>query len=246
MSEYFGYQTYENQSLPQYPFNTYADYNLNEPWLSYSSTPEVEVVAYYPNLLVQQYIVQPKAYATIQALITPVVMGMLPLAVQNAFQIGTAVGVQLDILGKYVGVTRNGFGPTGPITLSDADFTTFIQLGIVNNQATSSLASIQALLHTYFDNEIFVFDYLNMRMSYYLNSTSTDLDLATLFVTEGLLPKPLGVQLSSVIYAPITTLESFFGLRTYEHAGFNISPLNSYSSYNTNYPFLSYTYRLEV
>lgn len=215
---------------------------LDWPWLSYGSPEDTaSIIAYYSSLLILQYVSLPKASATIKTLVTPVVMDLLPNQVENGFQIGTAVGVQLDTLGKYAGVTRSGFGPNGPITLNDSDFTKFIQLAIVENSMNASLASIQTLLHTYFDNEIFVFDYLNMRISYFLASDAISLDLATLFITEGLLPKPLGVQLSSTIYAPIVTLDTFFGCRTYlAPAPFGESPLNSYVDYMTDYPFLTY------
>ena len=185
-----------------------------------------------------------KAYQHIQTLVTPIIMDQLPFAVMNGFQLGTAVGKQLDTLGKYVGVTRNGFGPGGAITLDDTDFTTFIQLAIIDNSNNGTLASIQELLHTYFNNEIFVFDNQDMQVSYYIDSTGISLNLAILFVTEGLLPKTLGVQLAAVIYSP--KIKDFFGCctysgppPTYENFPF-ISPLNSYSSYQMDRPFLTY------
>lgn len=185
-----------------------------------------------------------KASQHIAAIVTPVIMNQLPVAIQNAFNIPTAVGVQLDVLGKYVGVTRSGNGPNGPITLSDPDFRTLIQMGIVKNNNSGTLASIQEFLNTYFASEVYIFDNQDMQISYYINSTGTSLDLAILFVTEGLLPKTLGVQLASVIYSP--NILSFFGMcsysappPTYENFPF-ISPLNSYSSYEMNRPCLTY------
>ena len=60
---------------------------------------------YYSNLLILQYHNKPKAKATIEASV-----GLLPddliLEVINGFDIETAVGKQLDILGIYVGVDR--------------------------------------------------------------------------------------------------------------------------------------------
>lgn len=237
--QYFGYQSYNNQTLPQWPFNNYGSYNLFWPWFSYLQA--TDVIDYYVNLLIMQYHNKPKAQNTIFALVEPVVMNLLPQQVMNGYDIGTASGVQLDVLGEYTGVTRTGVGPNGQITLDDSDFTRFIQLAIVNNSNNSTLFAIQELLHTYFDQEIIVFDHMNMRMSYFVASDSVDSDLATLFVVEGKLPKPLGVQLSSVIYAPYAELISFFGCRTYTQPGYHISPLNTYGSYNLMYPFLSYT-----
>lgn len=161
-----------------------------------------ELINYYANLLIIQFIGKPKAYATIQALVAPVIMNQLPLLVQNAFNMdGTAIGVQLDVLGKYAGVTRTGYGLTGqPITLNDADFFTFIKLAILTNSSGSDLATIEKLLNGFFPGELFVFDHKEMRMSYLINSTIGSQNLVQLFITEGLLPKPMGVQLAAPIY----------------------------------------------
>lgn len=197
-----------------------------------------EIINYYANLLILQYLGKPRAYATIQALVTPVIMDQLPLQVQNAYEINSAVGVQLDVLGKYAGVTRSGNTPTGPITLTDDEFRILIQLAIITNSAGSSLATIQNLLFTYFPNEIAVFDYQNMQMSYYVSSSVGSQDLVKLFISEGLLPAPMGVQIASVIYVPDFTI--FFGFRTYSLPGFHVTPFNTYSSYSTSRPWLTY------
>ena len=167
----------------------------------------------------------------------------LPLAVQNAFNLtgpSPAVGAQLDILGKYAGVTRTGYGFNGsPITLDDADFLTLIQMAIAKNNAGSSLSVIQALIHQFFPGEMLVFDYANMQMSYLVNSSIGSANLVQpFFVTEGLLPKPMTVQLAVVIYAPI--INAFFGFRTYDLPATNSSPFNTYDSYNMGAPWLSY------
>ena len=180
----------------------------------------------------------------------------LPLIVQNGFNLigsNPATGVQLDTLGKYAGVTRNGNGFYVPITLDDADFLTFIQMAIIKNNAGSSLSTIQALLNQYFSGEVLVFDYANMHMNYLINSSIGSQDLAQLFVTEGILPKPMGVQLAAVIYAPV--IDAFFGMSTYplvialspslavpanDVQQKNASPFNSYGSYQTIWPWLSY------
>lgn len=165
-------------------------------------------------------------------------MDQLPNAVQEAFTLGTATGVQLDVIGKYVGVSRTGRGFSSTITLSDADFLLLIQMAIIRNSEGSSLAEIQALLHQYFNNELFVFDYKNMHMSYLMDSSVGSQDLAELFVTEGLLPKPMGVQLAALIYHH--PVDKFFGFRTYSAASTKNKPFNTYSSYDMDAPWLSY------
>lgn len=68
-----------------------------------------ELLKYYANLLIIQYNGKPKAKATIE-LFTKMIYGVsdtpLLLQIQNAFDWKTAVGNQLDIIGKWVGVTR--------------------------------------------------------------------------------------------------------------------------------------------
>lgn len=160
-----------------------------------------ELIDYYADLLILQYVGKPKAYATVQTMVSGVIMDQLPVTVENGFNIDTAIGKQLDILGKYAGVTRNGAGFNGqPITLGDSDFRQLVKMAIVKNYSGSSLAAIQNLLALFFFREVFVYDHANMQLSYMMASSGGSRDVAQLFVTEGLLPRPMGVQLSSLIY----------------------------------------------
>lgn len=60
----------------------------------------------YTNLLIVQYNNKPKAKATIELIVEQMLAGGLIFDVQDAFDIDTAVGHQLDILGKYIGLDR--------------------------------------------------------------------------------------------------------------------------------------------
>lgn len=170
---------------------------------------------------------------------------ILPLAIQDGFNIDAslgpvAVGAQLDIIGKYQGVVRSGQGFNGPVSLDDADFLTMIQFAIIRNSSNSDLETIQALMFQYFPNQVLVFDYRNMRMSYLISGSIGSQDLIQLIVTEGLLPKPMGVG-NTVIYYPDIT--KFFGFVTYDNpTPFNNTPFNTYDSYSTTSPWLSYNY----
>lgn len=164
---------------------------------------------------------------------------VLPLAVQNAFNLlgsPTAVGKQLDIIGKYVGVTRYGVGTLSNITLSDADFISLIKLATIENTSTADLYSIQALLNQFFAGQIAVYDYQNMRLSYSLSTAIGSADLVTVLVTQKLLPRPMGVQLS-VVYAP--TVNQFFGFRTYTTPEVNSTGFNTYATPGALGPWLS-------
>lgn len=200
------------------------------------------LIKYYANLLINQYIGQPNAYATIQALASIAIINQLPAAIRDGFTLGSAVGTQLDILGKYVGVTRSGQGFTGPITLNDTDFTKLVQLKIIENNADASLATIQSLLVKFIPNAIRVFDTKSMHLNYWLNPTLGTQGLAELIIAENLLPKPMGVSVGAVVYAPFTT--KFFAFRTTYGQNVHGQGFNSVSNYSMNDPWINATYLL--
>lgn len=74
---------------------------------------------YYSNLLITQYNSLPKATATIQTLANCSVCDNFYGTLQSAFTLNTAVGNQLTIIGKIVGVPRSIYG----LNLVDTFFT---------------------------------------------------------------------------------------------------------------------------
>jgi hypothetical protein len=65
-----------------------------------------DLVAYYTNLLIIQYHNKPKAQATIDLFVRELVTSDLFHDIENAYDLTTSVGAQLDVLGKYIGVDR--------------------------------------------------------------------------------------------------------------------------------------------
>lgn len=65
-----------------------------------------EIEEYYSNLLIAQYNDQPKAKATIELIVRTLLANGLAFDIRDGFNLGAAVGVQLDIIGKWVGVDR--------------------------------------------------------------------------------------------------------------------------------------------
>ena len=126
---------------PQIGFNFYANFQTDWFWLSYNQQGVTALVAYYQNLLIIQYNGKPNASSHIATLVAPVLMSELPSQVLNGFNLTgnyLAVGKQLDILAKYVGVKRSYVGFNGQtLTLSDSDFITLINMGIIRNNAWS-------------------------------------------------------------------------------------------------------------
>jgi len=69
-----------------------------------------KLVEYYVNLLIIQYHNKPKAKATVRAFVTQLLeFYTLMKEIQYAYGIETAIGNQLDIVGKYFGASRNYF-----------------------------------------------------------------------------------------------------------------------------------------
>lgn len=65
-----------------------------------------DLKSYYSSLLIMQYNQKPNAIATIQALSGAAVADDIEGQVKAAFDLDTAIGKQLDILGGLVGVSR--------------------------------------------------------------------------------------------------------------------------------------------
>lgn len=65
-----------------------------------------EIIDYYANLLIIQYNDKPKAKATIALFVKELLADGVMLSVRDGYKIENAVGKQLDILGKWVGIDR--------------------------------------------------------------------------------------------------------------------------------------------
>jgi hypothetical protein len=69
-------------------------------------------IDYYKNLLIVQYHDKPNAQAVISLFISILQAAGILFQIRDGFNIDTAVGVQLDILGKYIGIDRFYNGQT--------------------------------------------------------------------------------------------------------------------------------------
>ena len=72
----------------------------------------LSLIDYYTNLLIIQYHDKPKAIATAELLVGELMIYDTLVDIREAYNIDTAVGVQLDIIGKYTGVNRVITGTT--------------------------------------------------------------------------------------------------------------------------------------
>jgi len=69
-----------------------------------------ELLKYYAGLLIIQYRIKPKAQATIKILANQNLCDGLVQVEERCFDLDTAVGAQLDVIGRIVGVPRKVYG----------------------------------------------------------------------------------------------------------------------------------------
>jgi hypothetical protein len=130
---------------------------------------------------------------------------IMPLAIPQAFVLANAEGQQLQFLGKIVGAQNFGLNLSGQfITLTDAQYRLLIYAVAARNQLRATNGNIDVFLNQYFSGILTVTDQLGMAMTFnYLPEFGT-VPWAELFITQGYLPRPLGVQANIVYTYPVT------------------------------------------
>lgn len=155
-----------------------------------NNSQKQELLEYYKNLLILQYNQQNgTARATIGALVDQVLGALVAQQVQDGFNVETAIGNQLDILAKYLGLQRyqQGYG-----NLTDDELRVLIKFAILKNNNLSSLQAITDSLYALFGNDVSVVDFKNMTMRYNISSQIDEVVVDILKQTD-LLPRPMGV-----------------------------------------------------
>lgn len=136
---------------------------------------------------------------------------ILPLAIIPAFDIATAVGQQLEFIAEGIGAVNSGLNLLGQfVILDDTNYRLLLQAAQARNFLVSTTAAIQAFVARFFSGILRVKDELNMRMSYQLLVPAGSVPWVDLFISQGFLPRPLGVEMS-LSTDPI----SFFGCISY-------------------------------
>lgn len=195
-----------------------------------------ELADYYVARLASQYRLQTKAPAHVGLFAKQMLADALAMEISPAFNIDTAAGEQLDIIGKYVGVDRdvqvadtrpyfgfvtadyptepqnpNGFVIAASLTinangvwyeteftnqsvsqLSDYQYRQLIKIKIATNSSDNTMASLQALIATFFDGQLQVRDNKDMTMAYFYG-LAIQLPLSVL---QTYLPRPMGVGIT--------------------------------------------------
>lgn len=195
---------------------------------------------YYSNLLILQYHNKPKAKATIEA-----VVNLLPdeliQEVTNGFDLETAVGKQLDILGEYIGTDRF-YTENGEIKkLTDEDYRIILKFKIICNTSNFSHKSIDDSLYDFFENTVRMDSTGNMEMTYFVPKNKTPIILAA--IQKEVLPRPMGVRCSYIIEYD----KKFFGFCTYQiQLAVYKTGFRDYNNPNKKGEFLTYDKRIEI
>ena len=161
----------------------------------------------------------------------------LPELIINGFDINTAEGKNLDILGQYIGlkrVVRSLIGDSNTNVLNDEQYRLLLKLKMIKNTNFSSTSQLRAALYAFFPTSIRLYDNRDMTYEYQLSTIFTD--LIGVIVAEELLPVPMALGYTATV---VPNLLALFGY--YDYGGLNNNP-NGFSSYDTGFKgrFLSY------
>lgn len=130
---------------------------------------------------------------------------IMPLAIPQAFVLANAVGQQLQFLGKLVGALNFGLNISGQfITLTDAQYSLLIFAVAARNQLRATNGNIDVFLNQYFSGILICVDQLGMAMSFTYLPPLGSVPWAELFITQGHLPRDLGVQANINYTYPVT------------------------------------------
>ena len=176
----------------------------------------------YVNLLIKQYYDKPNASGEIAmksesmetikdvysefperldigAPILTTIMGLsggYVLGLSDDYLLGLSpeASVDLDLIGKIVGLSRNQ-----PDRLSDTLYLQMLRVKIAKNNSSGFMVSddkisIQDVINTAFDGAGLVTDNMDMSLSLYIDSEDVTPELINLIIYADLLPKPQGVR----------------------------------------------------
>ena len=160
-----------------------------------------KIIEYYKNLLIIQYHNKVKARETVAEWVKCMSGDALFLQLQNAFDIDKAVGAQLDLIGKFVGLQRNA--------LNDDKYKILLKMKILRNNIFPSMKNIDDALYDSFGSLIVMNNDKDMSITYIVDNNLSD--IAQILIDEDLLPTPLGVDTTVILKT--NPSESYFGFK---------------------------------
>lgn len=145
-----------------------------------------KLLQYYSDLLIAQYQNSPKMVATVQLLVNQSLCDGLPQELQTCFNLSTAIGEQLTILGEIVGVPRNIFGLDLVNTFFNyTNYTTGTTSAIGFGSYTTSPYST-SLFRSYFDSATYTLTDYQLQQLIYLKILYNNTFSSTENIVSGL------------------------------------------------------------
>lgn len=155
-----------------------------------------ELEDYYKNLLIIQYHDKAKAQAVVSNWVDCMVADGLLLDLPEAFNVDTAIGAQLDLIGKIVGLPRNGF--------NDDQYRILLNLRIITNNTGVTMKEIDDIMFNFFGKSIVCHNNQDMSLTYIVFPEYED--LIPVIQAEQLFPAPLGVDVNIVVSVDLPEL----------------------------------------
>lgn len=189
----------------------------------------ISTLQFYLDLITSEHNQKPDFMAMLAAIFAPLADGMaVSYFLYNDFDLDAAIGVQLDIVGLWIGRTRDlqvpitgvyftydigpGFdigiykGPFDPITglvkLPDAQYRTLLKATAARNQWDGSVPGAYAAYAILLDGtpfEVLIYDHQDMTMTFALLGGLPDAITAALFTGGYLSLRPDGVGVRDYI-----------------------------------------------
>lgn len=164
---------------------------------------DVLSISDYLDLITSEHAMRPKFMAYCEALLKPIdsvaqVLGYM----DGLFDINTATGDQLDMLGQILSVPRSlpVDDPDIPSVLPDDLYRLVLKCRIVSNFWDGTLGNLQELIAAIFTSEVFeVVDMQDMTIQVNFITSEVDDTLAALLFAGYIIPKPAGVAINYVI-----------------------------------------------
>lgn len=196
---------------------------------------------YLSSLLIIQYNGKPKAKATVEAIGEDFPDDLI-FAVRDGFSLETAVGAQLDVLGKYLGTDRFFVDTNGDIVpLEDHEFRILLKLKAIANTSNSSHYDIDTALSNFFGTQVHAESQGNMEMTYFIPADAERVIIAA--IQKDVLPRPMGVGLKYVIVQS----NPFFAFATYDYTyAFYRTGFRDYNNPNKKGEMMNYHKVVEV
>ena len=166
-----------------------------------------QLINYYTNLLIKQYWNKPKARATIELFINNRIL-LYNNILKNfidSFNVKTAMGKQLDMIGAITGVSRVYEGieftdTPAPNQLDDETYRLLILMKIINNYSMNSIKSIADGVYNFLNDKLVFVNNTDMTISYIIfGENQSDNIIKIIVKNRNILPAPAGVWVNYIV-----------------------------------------------